>query len=258
MVRSSCPTCRPMSASEPTPPSTRWWPADVSNQRRIVLPIRPRCGGAAGRRCSRGVRRPARSRLARRCLRRCRVVRRGRRRSYDDHRRGVRLGMRRRGDQPGRSSCRDRLLAGRAMDPASAPISSSPTRRVPDSAGRRSPFYAPRRHGAILVSCDPVSLARDAGLLRESGYDHTRSTVYDLFPQTHHVEVVTTFDRRRAEATTTVGASDARPDRERPGDPPSSSDRCRTSPATWCGPIGGTALELPGRSHDVRPRPRSC
>ena len=47
----------------------------------------------------------------------------------------------------------------------------------------------------VLVSCDPVSLARDAGLLRERGYDHVRSTVYDLFPQTHHVEVVTTFDR---------------------------------------------------------------
>ena len=40
-----------------------------------------------------------------------------------------------------------------------------------------------------------MSLARDAGLLRESGYDHVRSVVYDLFPQTHHVEVVTTFDR---------------------------------------------------------------
>jgi 23S rRNA (uracil1939-C5)-methyltransferase len=47
----------------------------------------------------------------------------------------------------------------------------------------------------VLVSCDPVSLARDAGLLRERGYDHVRSTVYDLFPQTHHVEVVTIFDR---------------------------------------------------------------
>ena len=50
----------------------------------------------------------------------------------------------------------------------------------------------------ILVSCDPVSLARDAGLLREAGYDHIRSTVYDLFPQTHHVEVVTTFERRHS------------------------------------------------------------
>ena len=50
----------------------------------------------------------------------------------------------------------------------------------------------------VLVSCDPVSLARDAGLLRESGYEHIRSTVYDLFPQTHHVEVVTTFERRQS------------------------------------------------------------
>lgn len=48
----------------------------------------------------------------------------------------------------------------------------------------------------VLVSCDPVSLARDAGLLRDVGYEHTQSTVFDLFPQTHHVEVVTTFDRQ--------------------------------------------------------------
>jgi 23S rRNA (uracil1939-C5)-methyltransferase len=48
----------------------------------------------------------------------------------------------------------------------------------------------------VLVSCDPVSLARDAGLLRDSGYDHATSLVLDLFPQTHHVEVVTTFERR--------------------------------------------------------------
>jgi 23S rRNA (uracil1939-C5)-methyltransferase len=48
----------------------------------------------------------------------------------------------------------------------------------------------------VLVSCDPVSLARDAGLLREAGFEHVRSTVFDLFPQTYHVEVVTTFERR--------------------------------------------------------------
>jgi 23S rRNA (uracil1939-C5)-methyltransferase len=50
----------------------------------------------------------------------------------------------------------------------------------------------------VVVSCDPVSLARDAGLLRESGYEHIMSTVYDLFPQTHHVEVITTFERQRS------------------------------------------------------------
>ena len=58
----------------------------------------------------------------------------------------------------------------------------------------------------VLVSCDPVSLARDAGLLRELGYEHVRSTVYDLFPQTHHVEVVTTFDRQRSSQEAARGA----------------------------------------------------
>ena len=58
---------------------------------------------------------------------------------------------------------------------------------------------ATRARRMIVVSCDPVSLARDAGLLGEAGYDHVRSTVYDLFPQTHHVEVVTTFERRPSE-----------------------------------------------------------
>jgi len=46
-----------------------------------------------------------------------------------------------------------------------------------------------------LVSCDPVSLARDAALLREHGFRHVRSMVVDLFPHTPHVEVVTRFDR---------------------------------------------------------------
>lgn len=50
----------------------------------------------------------------------------------------------------------------------------------------------------VLVSCDPVALARDATLLREAGYEHDRSTVYDLFPQTPHVEVITVFARRRS------------------------------------------------------------
>ncbi len=45
----------------------------------------------------------------------------------------------------------------------------------------------------VLVSCDPVSLARDATLLRQHGYRHERTEVLDLFPMTHHVEAVTRF-----------------------------------------------------------------
>ena len=49
----------------------------------------------------------------------------------------------------------------------------------------------------ILVSCDPVALARDAVLLGAAGYAHRRTVVADLFPHTHHVEAVTRFERCR-------------------------------------------------------------
>ena len=48
----------------------------------------------------------------------------------------------------------------------------------------------------VLVSCDPVALARDATLLRQHGYCHETTDVIDLFPGTHHVEAVTRFTRR--------------------------------------------------------------
>lgn len=45
----------------------------------------------------------------------------------------------------------------------------------------------------VLVSCDPVSLARDTALLAGAGYRPERVEVLDLFPNTHHVETVTRF-----------------------------------------------------------------
>ena len=45
----------------------------------------------------------------------------------------------------------------------------------------------------VLVSCDPVSLARDVTLLGAAGYRPERVEVLDLFPNTHHVETVTRF-----------------------------------------------------------------
>lgn len=47
----------------------------------------------------------------------------------------------------------------------------------------------------VLVSCDPVSLARDARLLTDHGYALRTCAVLDLFPHTAHVEVVSTFHR---------------------------------------------------------------
>jgi 23S rRNA (uracil1939-C5)-methyltransferase len=44
-----------------------------------------------------------------------------------------------------------------------------------------------------LVSCDPVSMARDAVLLAEAGFRLEAAIALDLFPGSHHVEVVSRF-----------------------------------------------------------------
>jgi 23S rRNA (uracil1939-C5)-methyltransferase len=51
---------------------------------------------------------------------------------------------------------------------------------------------APR---VVLVSCDAVAAARDARLLVDAGYRLDYVEVLDLFPHTHHVEVVATYNR---------------------------------------------------------------
>lgn len=47
----------------------------------------------------------------------------------------------------------------------------------------------------VLVSCDPASLARDARLLVEAGYQLVQVDLIDAFPDTFHVESVSRFDR---------------------------------------------------------------
>jgi 23S rRNA (uracil1939-C5)-methyltransferase len=47
----------------------------------------------------------------------------------------------------------------------------------------------------VLVSCDPAAAGRDTALLTGVGYRSVESVVVDLFPHTHHVEIVTRFDR---------------------------------------------------------------
>ena len=45
----------------------------------------------------------------------------------------------------------------------------------------------------IYVACDPVSLARDIGLLREAGYELESLEAFDIFPHTHHFETLATL-----------------------------------------------------------------
>jgi 23S rRNA (uracil1939-C5)-methyltransferase len=47
----------------------------------------------------------------------------------------------------------------------------------------------------VLVSCDPASLGRDAGLLVGQGFELRSTTVVDMFPGTPHIEAVSAFVR---------------------------------------------------------------
>lgn len=50
-------------------------------------------------------------------------------------------------------------------------------------------------HVIAYVSCDPSTLARDAARLIKGGYTLQRSTPFDLFPQTYHIESISIFTR---------------------------------------------------------------
>jgi tRNA/tmRNA/rRNA uracil-C5-methylase (TrmA/RlmC/RlmD family) len=82
----------------------------------------------------------------------------------------------------------ERLRAPRAdlvvADPARAGLGRS-------GASVLAATGAPR---IVLVSCDPAAAGRDLALLRGHGYQPVEAVVVDLFPHTHHTEVVTRFD----------------------------------------------------------------
>jgi 23S rRNA (uracil1939-C5)-methyltransferase len=69
------------------------------------------------------------------------------------------------------------------------PPRSGAKREVIDTVAQRT------REKIVFLSCDPVTFARDASRLTAAGWRLTTLDLLDLFPNTHHVETLASFER---------------------------------------------------------------
>jgi 23S rRNA (uracil1939-C5)-methyltransferase len=76
----------------------------------------------------------------------------------------------------------DKVLIDPPRSGAAGPVSMLPPRGAP--------------HRIVYVSCNPETLARDAGVLtRMKGYAFRAARLVDMFPHTRHSEAMTLFER---------------------------------------------------------------
>ncbi len=105
------------------------------------------------------------------------------------------------------------------VDPPRAGLSQKVVRRIIEAAPRR----------VVYVSCNPTTLAPNAAQLVEAGYVLRRVRPVDMFPQTHHVEMVALLERGSA------AAASAADDSSGPGDDSVTSGGDSTAGATPAG-----------------------
>lgn len=88
----------------------------------------------------------------------------------------------------------DLVAAVGRLAPAEALILDPPRSGLsPGSVGDLATL-APER--IVYLSCDPATLARDLSAFQAEGYRVSALTVFDLFPQTPHVETLARLERR--------------------------------------------------------------
>lgn len=83
--------------------------------------------------------------------------------------------------------------AASARGPADLVVVDPPRAGLPKHVAERIGAIAPR--ALVYVSCDAATFARDAALLGAGGLTLARIRMFDLYPQTAHLEVIGTFTR---------------------------------------------------------------
>jgi 23S rRNA (uracil1939-C5)-methyltransferase/tRNA (uracil-5-)-methyltransferase len=87
------------------------------------------------------------------------------------------------------------IFAGLTFSPADTVVVIDPPRKGCDESFLQQLFvFGP--HAVVYVSCDPATQMRDLKLFLAAGYALTAVQPFDLFPQTRHLECVTTLRKK--------------------------------------------------------------
>jgi 23S rRNA (uracil1939-C5)-methyltransferase len=96
------------------------------------------------------------------------------------------------------------VAAEKGFENPSALIVNPPRRGLSQEAGEAIVKLAPRK--ILYVSCEPETLVRDLRAFAREGWSTRRVRVYDMLPQTPHVEVMALLEQ--APAAGIAGGSD--------------------------------------------------
>jgi 23S rRNA (uracil1939-C5)-methyltransferase len=85
------------------------------------------------------------------------------------------------------------IATAKGFSEPSALIVNPPRKGLSEAAGQAIIKLAPRK--ILYVSCDPETLVRDLSAFAREGWATRRMRVYDMLPQTPHVEVMALLER---------------------------------------------------------------